>query len=155
MTKIDDEMVERAAKAAYEADERYPGDWSKAYHTSKSAWKNFIRVGLEAALSPKPEPEIEVSEGMRWAAMNYANHKGFLLPSHFCELYRVMRAKEAQEGAAYAAKSAPQGASAGAPVKETGGRVERRMRAFTVHSRKTDEPKEDCSHVWPHRRKAD
>lgn len=51
-TKITDEMVERAAQAAYEADERDPGDWYKAYHTSKTAWKNFIRAGLEAALTP-------------------------------------------------------------------------------------------------------
>lgn len=50
MTKIDDEMVERAfVKLGY----------GSAHN------RQDLRRALEAALSPKPEPEIEVSEGMR------------------------------------------------------------------------------------------
>ena len=143
MTKIDDEMVERAVSAYLLADE-------------KLTIEGAMRAGLEAALSPKPEPEIEVSEGMRKAGFG-AWRKAFemtlayddLTPqAHRCleEVFRAMestRLKEAQEGAAYAAKDAPQGVNAAAPVKETG-------RGRSVCHRRVNDP---YWHTYTHTRK--
>lgn len=52
---------------------------------------------------PKPEPEIEVTEGMRQAGVNaYLGRFGEPLGSVAASIYRAMF--KAQEGAAYAAK---------------------------------------------------
>jgi len=110
MTEIDNDMIERARKAM----SKHHMHWFK---------DEAIRAGITAALSPpKPDPEIEVSEGMEVAAMNCANSLGELIPRNFRKYYRAMRAQEVKE-APYAAKPAPQGVSSAAPVKETGGGV--------------------------------
>jgi len=175
MTEIDDEMVKRFRQVSgpYLGLPKPPGG-ALVSKEAISAWKNEIARGiLEKTLNPppKPEPEIEVSEGMIEAAKiaNPIWEWGPSITQRIKEIYRAMRVQEIKEaeivqqwkfgpmgkGAAYAAKSAPQGVSSAAPVKETGGGVGRKMRTFTVHSRKTDELKEDCSHVWPHRRRDD
>lgn len=131
MTEIDDAMLERAVRAH--------GSTNPHERTYER-----MRKALEAALSPKPEPEIEVTEGMRLAAMHCANNLGEMLPFNFLKYYRAMRAQEIKE-AAYAAKSAPQGVNAAAPVKETGGGVGGTHGrsgdiGYTFHRRK-DDPK--------------
>lgn len=143
MTKIDDEMVERAMQTPCTSVDRIVGHYL-----------NFstVRNALEAALSPKPEPEIEVSEGMRQAGLQAGRDwwDGKLDGSMIAAQYRAMestRLKEAAKkrtivngdwvdfelpkwrtrdghlpgDAPSGAKSAPRGVSAAAPVKETGG----------------------------------
>lgn len=99
MTEIDDEMVDRA-EASFVRNFRDP----KIAFTTMD-----VRGLLEAALHPKPEPEIEVSEGMIEAAKiaNPIWEWGPSITQRIKEIYRAMRAVEAQEGAAYAAKDAP------------------------------------------------
>lgn len=123
MTKIDDEMVERAVKAF---------GWTPTQLGSCRVFQTDaphigMRKALEAALSPKPGPEIEVSEGMLkdgraaliswWLSEDEDAQKSALKSA-----YRAMESTRLKE-AAYAAKSTPQGVNAGAPEKATGGGV--------------------------------
>lgn len=93
MTEIDDEMVKRAVKAFTEMD----GEWATC--------REQVLCILEAALNPKPEPEIEVTEGMERAGMKawqeWVNNTGFNTEKvGAVVVYRAMestRLKEAQE----------------------------------------------------------
>lgn len=141
MTKIDDEMVNRAEKA-----------WLEVSFAGRGG---AMRAALEAALSPKPEPEIEVTEGMILESLKDWFKTGFrescveYYGAALAATYRAMESTHLKEwrtrdghlpgDAAYAAKSAPQGVNAAAPVKETGGGVGS-IGEWFMHSRKTDNP---------------
>lgn len=98
-TKITDEMVERAVDA-----------FSKAWPPGTT--HGAMLSALTAALNPPPEPEIEVTEGMRRAGTKiYMGDDPETRASWdlVTAIYRAMestRLKEAQSGAAYAAKDA-------------------------------------------------
>ena len=114
MTEIDDEMVKRAM--AYAKREWCTPD---AKVGTADQWASF----LAEVLNPKPEPEIEVSEGMVKIAQEvyHENRDG---PWHelWRRIYRAMESTRLKE-TAYAAKDASQGVSSGAPVNETRAKV--------------------------------
>lgn len=97
MTEIDDEMVERYIEAAGRKAIKAGG-----YLRADDKQREITRAGLEAALNPKPEPEIEVSEGMCEAGRLEAERHGWNvkgmdeheLVGWWCDIKSIYRAME-------------------------------------------------------------
>jgi hypothetical protein len=102
----------------------------------RDAWDAFVAE----VTKPPAEPEIEVTEAMMEAGRCAAIVPGMgFSHARMASIYRAM-VKAAPKGA----KSAPQGVSAGAPEKATGGGV-----SGTLHSRAGE------GQAHQHRRKTD
>jgi len=145
--ELTDEMVDRAEDA-----------FCRNFRDPKIAFTTMhVRGLLEAALTP--EPEIEVTEAMKKAGADayqrwWDDDDEPFIESGMVGIYRAMVKAAPKEGrvlvsgtdtegrAVYAAKSAPQGVSAGVPEKATG-------RGYRSHERKGD-----LGFVW-HRRSTD
>jgi hypothetical protein len=149
MTKTIPEITDEIVERFYEAyqDNGYP---------MFSSVEPRIRRALTAALTT--EPEIEVTEAMERAGLSayYNTHENHYQPRYsahdnMARAYRAM-VKAAPSGA----KSAPQGVSAGAPEKATGGGVWAHIGEWFTHSRETDNPElHFAASLRKHRRSTD
>ena len=136
MTEIDDEMIRRFREASgpYLGLPKPPGG-ALVSDEAIRAWKKEVARGiLEKTLNPppKPEPEIEVSEGMQESGLSAYWHPGGTIVAtgwnesarkQISGVYRAMESTRLKE-AAYAAKSAPQFDYGDAAVQTKTGRVE-------------------------------
>lgn len=84
--EIDDAMIDRFDKAAMAAGNT--GENRLLYPPPDI--RDVIRAGLEAALSPKPEPEIEVTEGMMRAGYEAAGGFYAISEATVENIYRAM-----------------------------------------------------------------
>lgn len=137
MTKITitDEHVRRFEQAALRRD-------------CTGAWVCVdARAGLEAALSPPPEPDIPVSEGMRIAGRNAV--------LECCEYYGPLDCFQLSESTHVVAQKAYQAME---KVRREEAKSEPHKRDCYTHRRASDGyegPERECSRRWAHRREGD